>query len=222
MQERERELWSSLHEWQSNLTCWHHSHVLISTNYYLSCLHLQTSLLHWYLGIQQVNLGKHKYYNRCWLIINYICVDLFSIVSYIIIKIKTKYKYPWRQHIFHREILMKFKLENMVYLKHNEQKRACLWERAGEGNRGWGSKEKRTSVAFSKQCRYTTMLISVVISGAQQGNRTFCKNGLLLTSRISLREDPLVEKAKHVFFSREGDGTPQMCFGFCLLCHHKR
>lgn len=45
-----------------------------------------------------------------------------------------------------------------------------------------------------------TMLTSVVISGAQQGNRTFCKNGLLLTSRLSLREAPLVEKAKHVFF----------------------
>lgn len=28
---------------------------------------------------------------------------------------------------------MKFKLENMVYLKHHEQKRACLWEVAEEG-----------------------------------------------------------------------------------------
>lgn len=80
---------------------------------------------------------------------------------------------------------MKFKLENMVYLKHTEQKElACgKWVRRGTGDKE--AKRAKPQWPFPNSCRYKIVLTSAVISGAQRGNRTFCKNGLLLTSKGS-------------------------------------
>lgn len=96
---------------------------------------------------------------------------------------------------------MKFKQENMVYLKHTEQKELAYgkWLRSSAGDKE--AKKTEPQWPFPNSCRYKTMLTPAVISGAQQSNRTFCKNGLLLTSKLSLKEAPLVEKAMHVFFS---------------------